>query len=142
MSSNRKDFIVDFFAHIDALDFEWMKENLTTDCRIEAPSFSGTGAEIVAQWMAGFFATFPDLNHRPHRIVATDAEAALLVQVTGTHTKDLSLPNGDAVPPTGRPLDLTLAEFWQFTDGKVSEYRVIYDQAEFLTQLGLLDEPA
>src|SRR2546430_13655778 len=99
MSSKRKAFIVDFFAHIDALDFEWMKENLTTDCRIEAPSFSGTGAEIVAQWMAGFFATFPDLNHRPHRIVATDAEAALLVQVTGTHTKDLSLPNGDTVPP-------------------------------------------
>ncbi|NMN98389.1 ester cyclase [Antrihabitans stalactiti] len=142
MSSSRKEFIVDFFAHVDALDFEWMQENLTTDCRIEAPGFSETGGEIVALWMAGFFATFPDLKHRPHRILATDAEAALLVHVTGTHTEELGLPNGDVVPPTGRPLDITLAEFWQFTDGKVSEYRVVYDQADFLTQLGLLDLPA
>jgi len=57
MNSNRKDFIVDFFAHIDALDFDWMKKNLTTDCRIEAPGFSGTAlADAVAfgQWQAAY----------------------------------------------------------------------------------------
>ncbi|CAM3704402.1 ester cyclase [Smaragdicoccus niigatensis] len=142
MSSNRKEFVVDFFKHVDAFDFEWMQKNLTTDCRIEAPGFSETGAEIVAIWMAGFFASFPDLKHRPHQIIATDAHAAMLVHVTGTHTENLGLPNGAVVPPTGRPLDITLGEFWQFTDGKVSEYRVIYDQLDFLTQLGLLEQPA
>ncbi len=35
-------------------------------------------------------------------------------------------------------VDVELAEFWRFEGDRVAEYKVIYDQAALLTQLGVL----
>ncbi|WP_435217847.1 ester cyclase [Streptomyces sp. bgisy034] len=137
VSDVSEDFVVDFFAHVDAHDFDWVEQILHPECVIEAPGFQQKGPEMVTIWMAGFFAAFPDLAHRPHRIVAAGDEVAVELEVTGTHTQDLAAPDGNAIPPTGRPIRIGLAEFWRLRDGRVSEYRVYYDHFEFLTQLGL-----
>ena len=85
--------VEEFFRHVDEHDFDWVEAALTADCVIDAPGFRQEGAEVVALWMAGFFAAFPDLRHRPHRVVAGDNEVACLVEVTGTHTEDLAFPD-------------------------------------------------
>jgi predicted ester cyclase len=59
------------------------------------------------------------------------------VEVTGTHTADLGFPDGISLPPTGRRIRVELAEFWGFEGGKIAEHQVIYDQADFLAQLGV-----
>lgn len=135
---SRTEFITDFFGHVDAVDFDWCQDYLASDCCIEAPGFSQQGGEVVILWMAGFFAAFPDLKHRPYQVASEGDSSAFLVEVTGTHTEDLALPDGGVVPPTGRQLRMVLGEFWTFDAEKITEYRVIYDQAEFMTQLGLM----
>ena len=87
--------------------------------------------------MAGFFAAFPDLRHRPHRVIAGNGELACLVEVTGTHTEDLAFPDGSSLPPTGASIRVELAEFWRFEGDRIAEYKVIYNQADFIAQLGV-----
>jgi predicted ester cyclase len=127
----------DFFRHVDEHDFEWVEAALTADCVIDAPGFRQEGAEVVVLWMAGFFAAFPDLRHRPHRVVAGDDEVAVIVEVTGTHTEDLAFPDGSSLPPTGASIRVELAEFWRYEGDRIAEYKVIYDQSGFLAQLGV-----
>ncbi|MEU2916378.1 ester cyclase [Streptomyces massasporeus] len=132
-----QNFVVEFFRHVDAHDFDRVEQLLDPECVIEAPGFLQKGSEMVTIWMAGFFAAFPDLVHRPHRIVTGEDEVAIEVEVTGTHTQDLAQPDGSVIGPTGRSLRMGLAEFWRLRDGRVSEYRVYYDSFELLKQLGL-----
>ncbi|MFI5627732.1 ester cyclase [Nocardioides sp. NPDC051685] len=134
---DRAAWIEEFFRRVDTHDFEWVESALAQDCVIDAPGFKHEGAEVVVLWMAGFFAAFPDLRHRPHRVIAEGEEAAFLVEVTGTHTEDLAFPDGGALPPTGKSIRVELAEFWRFEGAQVVEYKVIYDQADFLGQLGV-----
>src|SRR5439155_15106832 len=129
--------VEDFFQHVDKHDFDWVEAALTPDCVIDASGFRAEGAEIVVLWMAGFFAAFPDLRHRPHRVVAGDNEVACLVEVTGTHTEDLAFPDGSSLPPTGASIRVELAEFWRFEGDRIAEYKVIYNQADFIAQLGV-----
>jgi steroid delta-isomerase-like uncharacterized protein len=128
--------VEEFFRHVDEHDFDWVEAALTPDCVIDAPGFHQQGAEVVVLWMAGFFAAFPDLRHRPHRVTAGNNEVACLVEVTGTHTEELGFPDGSSLPATGASIRVELAEFYRFEDGRIAEYKVIYDQSGFLAQLG------
>ncbi|MHA4852863.1 MULTISPECIES: ester cyclase [unclassified Rhodococcus (in: high G+C Gram-positive bacteria)] len=133
------DFIHNFFACVDAHDFDRVESMLDPECEIVAPGFTQVGAPYVCLWMAGFFATFPDLRHRPRRVVVDGNEIAFELHVTGTHTEDLPLPDGSSIPPTGRSLDITLGEFWTLAEGRVKNYTVYYDHHDFLTQMSALD---
>jgi predicted ester cyclase len=130
-------WVEDFFRHVDQHDFEWVEAALTPGCVIDAPGFHQEGAEVVVLWMAGFFAAFPDLQHRPHRVTTGENEVACLVEVTGTQTEELAFPDGGALPASGNSMRVELAELWRFEGDKVAEYKVIYDQAGFLAQLGV-----
>ena len=46
---------------------------------------------------------------------------SILVEVTGTHTEELSFPDGSSLPPTGNPIRVELAEFWRFEGDKIAE---------------------
>jgi predicted ester cyclase len=130
-------WVEDFFRHVDEHDFDWVEAVLTPDCVIDASGFKEQGAEVVVLWMAGFFAAFPDLRHRPYRVITGTNEVASLVEVTGTHTEDLGFPDGGFLPPTGASIQVELAEFWRFEGDRIAEYKVVYDQAGFLAQLGV-----
>lgn len=129
--------VEEFFRHVDAHDFDWVEAALTEDCVIDASGFRAEGAEVVVLWMAGFFAAFPDLRHNPRRVIAGDGEVVSLIEVTGTHTEDLGFPDGSSLPPTGASIQVELAEFWRIEGDRIAEYKVIYDQAGFLAQLGV-----
>jgi predicted ester cyclase len=129
--------VEEFFRHVDAHDFDWVEAALTPDCVIDASGFRAEGAEVVVLWMAGFFAAFPDLRHHPRRVFVGENEVASLVEVTGTHTEDLGFPDGSSLPPTGASIRVDLAEFWRYEGDRIAEYKVVYDQAGFLAQLGV-----
>ena len=133
-----EDFVHTFFGHVDQHNFDVVEVMLDPECTITAPGFTQVGASYVCLWMAGFFAAFPDLRHHPRRILIDGRDVAFELTVTGTHTADLSLPDGTVVSPTGRRLELVLAEFWSLEDGLVKDYTVHYDNHDFLVQLGLV----
>ncbi|WP_210412286.1 ester cyclase [Pseudarthrobacter sp. NIBRBAC000502772] len=134
---DRTAWVEEFFRHVDEHDFDWVEAALTPGCVIDASGFRQEGAEVVVLWMAGFFAAFPDLRHRPRRVVSGDNELAAIVEVTGTHNGDLAFPDGNSLPPTGASVRVELAEFWRFEGARIAEYKVIYDQSDLLAQLGV-----
>ncbi|MFF4506194.1 ester cyclase [Streptomyces sp. NPDC001401] len=63
---------------------------------------------------------------------------------SGRNTGPIQLPSGDTLPPTQkevriRGVDLATVD----ADGRIADYRLYFDEMEFLGQLGLLpDEPS
>ncbi|MFF4361235.1 ester cyclase [Streptomyces sp. NPDC001604] len=63
---------------------------------------------------------------------------------SGRNTGPIQLPSGDTLPPTQkevriRGVDLATVD----EDGRIADYRLYFDEMEFLGQLGLLpDEPS
>jgi ketosteroid isomerase-like protein len=60
---------------------------------------------------------------------------------SGTHTGVLATPQGDLLP-TGRKLELRFRDVFQVKAGKAVAHRLYFDNVEFLTQLGLMPQPA
>lgn len=56
----------------------------------------------------------------------------------GTFTQPMPLPDGSAIPPTGKAfkLAMTTVGHWN-SDGTMSEEYLFWDNATFMTQLGL-----
>jgi steroid delta-isomerase-like uncharacterized protein len=126
----------DMFATIDTHDLDGVLRRLAADCEFSAPGFVGTGAETVVGFMAPFLAAFPDISHRVVNTLEVADSIAIELEITGTHTEPLEGPGG-ALPPTGQTMNLNAANVWQVTDGKIVSYRVYFDTATLMAQLGV-----
>ena len=63
---------------------------------------------------------------------------------SGRNTGPIQLPSGDSLPPTQKEFRIRGVDFATVdADGLIAEYRLYFDEMEFLGQLGLLpDEPS
>jgi hypothetical protein len=61
--------------------------------------------------------------------------------MVGTNTGPLVLPTGESMPATGRAVRLRACDAATVENGVVTSHRFYFDQAEFLGQLGLMEEP-
>ncbi|MGW0121387.1 ester cyclase [Streptomyces sp. NPDC003327] len=59
---------------------------------------------------------------------------------SGVNTGPVDLPDGGSLPPTGREVRIRGVDFAQVMDGRIVSYRLYFDQADFLGQLGLLPD--
>jgi steroid delta-isomerase-like uncharacterized protein len=60
---------------------------------------------------------------------------------SGTHTGNLMTPDGQVIPATGRSLSVPYVEVFDMEADHVASTRLYFDQAELLTQLGLMPAP-
>jgi ketosteroid isomerase-like protein len=62
---------------------------------------------------------------------------------SGRNTGPLELPNGETLPPTQKEIRIRGVDIATVQDGRIVDYRLYFDEMEFLGQLGLLppDEP-
>ncbi|MBJ7594170.1 MAG: ester cyclase [Candidatus Dormibacteraeota bacterium] len=99
------------------------------------------GIEPFIAYTQVFITAFPDARMTLDRCV----EGANLViaegKFIGTHTGPLASPMGE-IPPTGKHLELPFTDVFEVEDGKVTKHRVYFDNMTFMTQLGLMPEPA
>ncbi|MFF1326200.1 ester cyclase [Streptomyces sp. KS_5] len=63
---------------------------------------------------------------------------------TGKNTGPIQLPTGEMLPPTQKEIRIRGVDFATVDDdGRIVDYRLYFDEMEFLGQLGLLpDEPS
>ncbi|CAM5261848.1 MULTISPECIES: ester cyclase [Streptomyces] len=63
---------------------------------------------------------------------------------TGKNTGPIQLPTGETLPPTQKEIRIRGVDFATVDDdGRIVDYRLYFDEMEFLGQLGLLpDEPS
>ena len=61
----------------------------------------------------------------------------------GRNTGPLELPNGETLPPTQKEIRIRGVDIATVKDGRIVDYRLYFDEMDFLGQLGLLppDEP-
>ncbi|TQE33773.1 DUF4440 domain-containing protein [Streptomyces ipomoeae] len=59
---------------------------------------------------------------------------------SGKNTGPIQLPSGEALPATGKDVRIRGVDFATVKDGRIVEYRLYFDEMEFLDQLGLLPE--
>jgi steroid delta-isomerase-like uncharacterized protein len=57
---------------------------------------------------------------------------------SGTHTGNLTTPDGQTIPATGRSLSVPYVEVFDIEADQVATTRLYFDQVELLTQLGLM----
>ncbi|MET9758761.1 nuclear transport factor 2 family protein [Streptomyces sp. NPDC006372] len=62
---------------------------------------------------------------------------------SGRNTGPLELPNGETLPPTQKEIRIRGVDIATVKDGRIVDYRLYFDEMDFLGQLGLLppDEP-
>ena len=60
----------------------------------------------------------------------------------GTHTGNLTAPDGQVIPATGRSVEAGYADIFTVENDRIVDERLYYDQVELLTQLGLMPAPA
>ncbi|CAM5299664.1 hypothetical protein SALBM311S_11538 [Streptomyces alboniger] len=62
---------------------------------------------------------------------------------SGRNTGPLQLPTGETLPATQKELRIRGVDIATVKDGRIVDYRLYFDEMEFLGQLGLLpDEPS
>ncbi|AZP19551.1 ester cyclase [Streptomyces aquilus] len=58
----------------------------------------------------------------------------------GHNTGPLHLPDGGTLPATGKEVGIRGVDLATVKDGRITEYRLYFDEMEFLGQLGLLPD--
>lgn len=61
---------------------------------------------------------------------------------SGTHTGNLTTPDGQTIPATGRSLSVPFVQVFDIEGDQVTATRLYFDQVELLTQLGLIPDSA
>ena len=95
------------------------------------------GPDGLLQWLQSFLTAGPDAKTEiVTTIVAGDWVATEHIG-RFTHTGPLLTPAGE-IAPTGRRVELQIAEIYQMKDRKIGLLRAYYDAATMMRQLGLV----
>jgi predicted ester cyclase len=86
-----------------------------------------------------FAQAFPDnrVKH-PYDVLFGDGDyTAFVTSFTGTFTGPLELPDGTVIEPTGKAFEVVFSTIARWRDGKIVEEYLMYDNGEFMEQIGL-----
>ncbi|MDH2429187.1 ester cyclase [Sphaerisporangium sp. TRM90804] len=92
-------------------------------------------AGSVASAMQGVMDAFPDLKMNIEEMIAEDDKVVSMMTLSGTHTGTFL-----GVPPTGKPVSISLQGMVRIEDGKVVEHWGVADGLALLQQLGFIPE--
>jgi len=104
------------------------------DCRFVMPPGPLTKAEhhMMAE---AFRAGMPDARMEIDHVVDGGSEVFVEGHFVGTHRGDLVSPQG-TLPASGRSINVRFADYFKTADGKITDHRTYWDQAEMMAQLG------
>jgi hypothetical protein len=126
-----------------ARDADAFAASYSDDAAIRAPGgLELQGKEGARAFMGVWAEAFPDNEIRiEHEYV----DGSVVVQegtFSGTHTGNLTTPDGQVIPPTGRSVKATYADVFVVEGDLVVSDTLYFDRLELLTQLGVVPEPA
>jgi steroid delta-isomerase-like uncharacterized protein len=123
---------------------------VTDDITWEDPAMFGDTVHGHAEFRAfteTLFRGLPDVRFEgvgAHYLNLEGTGLALRWRMTGTFTGDLALwgkrfgPTPPAYAPTGRRVDIEGVDVYEFRDGLISDWTIVYDLFGLSRQLGLL----
>lgn len=112
------------------------------DCVITLPGgVVLQGRDGVQMFWHGYQDAFPDNRVVLRTAFGTDDEGTEEAVFEGTHTAPLLAGDGSQVLATGRSVASPFAAVYTIHAGKIVRSRLYFDQAELLTQLGVMPQP-
>jgi len=96
------------------------------------------GRNRIAEYMRQFGDSFSDLQYKylqKHDAGDVAIDEGYLI---GTHTGPFPTPSGEAIPATGKQINVRSCDVATVEAGLITQHRIYFDQMEFLGQLGLL----
>jgi predicted ester cyclase len=113
--------------------------NFTESSKIIGPDGSVMhglkGVEMFWEFWQG---AFPDNKGTIKDIFAAGDRAYARLTVESTHTGTLHLANGNQIPATGRHTSLSVTQVHAIRHNKFVTSRILLDQFDLFTQLGLM----
>jgi ketosteroid isomerase-like protein len=98
---------------------------------------AGQGLEMGRMFWSLWQDAFPD-NSTAINLAVTEGNETIQESVfTGTHTEVFHTPDNGDIPPTGKSVAIPYTLGLTYRDGRWSSFRLIFDQVELMTQLGL-----
>jgi steroid delta-isomerase-like uncharacterized protein len=121
----------------------WNGQEISRFSEVVAESFAFTsptvgtveGRENFEAYARAVTDAFPDFRITPHELLADEHLVMAEGTLSGTHEGEF-----EGIPPTHETFEVRDMARFVVEDGKLQEERAVFDQQEFLGQLGLLDE--
>lgn len=115
------------------------KQTLASLDKLMAPNFvlhmntkQTQGWRVNRQVVENEIKAFPDFHVAIEDIIAEGDKVCVRLQETGTHRGEYL-----GLAPTGNKLSYTVVAIWRIVEGKIAEAWIVYDQMDFLKQLGV-----
>lgn len=134
----------------NAHDLDVLEGLVTEDITWDDPAMHGETVHGRAEFRAfteTFFHAFPDVHlddNGPLHFAIAGAALALPWRMTGTFTAELALwgkqfaAEPPTIPPTGKSFDIHGVDLYEFREGLLSEWTIVYDLMGFSQQIGLM----
>jgi ketosteroid isomerase-like protein len=137
--SSIRDLIVEGAKHYDESDPEGLAATYADDAVLTAPPGArAEGKRAILDYWVQLSRSFSDKFGE----VGLSAETAdtYFGEITfrGTNTGNLMMPDGTAIPATGKSVEVHGVEFARVRDGKLIEHDMYWDSLVMMRQLGLL----
>jgi steroid delta-isomerase-like uncharacterized protein len=134
LSSQEWHALITFYEAIGTHRLDVLNDVLTTDW-LDLPPSPGQkpGSEGVKPILQGLIDAFPDLVAKVEEVIGEEHRAAARVSLSGTHLGPLM-----GLPASGKYMTLSLHEFHNFRDGRISVTRHMEDWMGVFRQIGAL----
>jgi len=133
---------------VNAHDLSALRELYAAGARARRPGWPQEGdAEYLLSSYELDFACVPDIRFEPLSSTSEGSRIVTELRITGTNTgptvlgdfgKALLGRDVEAVPPTGRPIDLSAVVVHEISDGRIVAERQYWGLLEFLVQIGVI----
>ena len=119
--------------------FDKTLELVSDNVKVNAYAFGMTfnNKEGFSAFMQSFKSAFPDIKIKHTNIVSNGNKVAVEFTARGTHNGPLQTPAGP-IPPTGKTVDFTVAEFYVWENGKVVSMNNYQDAGSIMRQIGAM----
>jgi len=111
-----------------------LDELIATDFVYHTPAQQVQGLEVMKQGVMEEIQSFPDLRVTIEDIMAEGKKVCVRLRETATHTGEFR-----GLSPTNKKLTYSVITIWRIVNGKVVEGWGVYEQMDFLKQLGVIE---
>ncbi len=124
---------------VNARDWERFEE-LHSESVVEYSPQKPEGSKGIAahrESVEGLFNAFPDMRGKVTRTFGQGDWVSAEIEFTGTHKGPLNGPGGETIPPTNKPLRMTVSSVVKVEGGRITEEHTYFDMFGMMAQLGL-----
>lgn len=135
-------FVEDWVGGVNGGDVDSLLAACTEDVKFKDPAYPEpfVGKAAVREILSAIFGAFPDMTFRlvGDPFLSLDgSRAGIRMEITATMSGPLDPPG---FAPTGAPIRVDAAEFYEFRGGLASEIELMFDMLDLGRQIGAAPE--